>query len=96
MVPNSLRLVAEVTLDLPAAGAPRRLWLRILGDDERGYLMVGDIGAEAGIELDDFWFPTLEEMMAAAERVGVARDAWDLDYSTPAATTRRARAEDGT
>jgi hypothetical protein len=94
MVPNTLRLVAEVTLDVPAAGGPRRLWLRILGDDERGYLLVGDFGAEHGIELEDFWFPTLEQLLTAAESVGVPRDAWDLDYSTPSAISRRARTAD--
>lgn len=87
MNPEALRLVVEVTID--AAGATR--WLRILGDDERGYLIVGDIEREAGRPLEDFWFPTLDEALTAAQRVGIPREAWGVDSSSPSAITHRAR-----
>jgi hypothetical protein len=91
MAPNTLRLVADVVLDGDGPGRRRRLWLRILGDDLRGYLMVGDIDPAGGLELDDFWFPTLELALTAAERAGVPRPAWELDDAAPATITARVR-----
>lgn len=78
MEPDTLRLVAEVTVPAPAGG-PIARWLRILGDDRRGYLLVGDVDPEVGPALEDIWFPTLDEAFAAAERVGVPRAAWNAE-----------------
>ena len=47
--------------------------LRILGDEQRGYLLAGYRDA-AGTE--DFWFRTLSEALAQADRLGVARADW--------------------
>jgi hypothetical protein len=94
MVPSTLRLVADVVLDREGADRGVHLWLRILGDDLRGYLVVGDIDPAGGLELDDFWFPTLEVAITAAERAGVPRPVWELDDSAPAAITARVRARD--
>jgi hypothetical protein len=49
--------------------------MRILGDEARGYLIAGaaDVLAERG---EDFWWPTLDEALACAERLGAPRDAW--------------------
>jgi hypothetical protein len=83
-----LRLVAEVALDSDAEGTR---WLRILGDVRRGYLIVGDIDMEGMVALDDFWFPTLDGAIAAAERAGVPRSVWEVDTSSPASITERLR-----
>lgn len=56
---------------VPGGGQPRQL--RILGDDERGYLLAGYPEAP---EADDFWFRTLDEAFAHTDRLGVARSAW--------------------
>jgi hypothetical protein len=82
MQPTARRLVAEVAQ--PTAGGHR--WLRILGDDERGYLLAGDLEA-----LEEIWFPSLDEALTEAERAGVPRDAWGVEDSPPAAVTERAR-----
>jgi hypothetical protein len=87
--PGVLRLVAEVVVE-SADGSGKR-WLRILGDDERGYLLPGDLESEGGPPLADFWFPTLNEALDEAAAAGVARDAWDVDASTPAEITARAK-----
>jgi hypothetical protein len=79
IVPNTVRLVAEV----------RELWLRILGDDDRGYLMVGDL------DLADVWFPRLELALDEAERAGVPRSAWGLDESPPHLISSRMRRRGG-
>jgi hypothetical protein len=91
MVSNTLRLVADVVLEGDGPDRRRQLWLRILGDDLRGYLVVGDIDPAGSLELDDFWFPSLELALAAAERAGVPRAAWEIDASSPVTITARVR-----
>jgi len=88
MEPAALRLAAEVELPAPA-GATR--WLRIVGDDQRGYLLSGDLELWPAPAVEEFWFPTIEEAIAAAERVGIPRAAWRQDPSPAATITRRAR-----
>jgi len=57
-----------------APGRPREL--RILGDDDRGFIIAGaaDLLAEDGSE---FWFPTLIEALAAAEGLEVDPRTWE-------------------
>jgi hypothetical protein len=86
--PQALRLVAEVTLS-GAAGGSR--WLRILGDERRGYLVVGDLEPAGAPALDEIWFPTLDEALGAAERAGVPRSAWGVDQASASTITERAR-----
>jgi hypothetical protein len=49
--------------------------LRILGDDVRGYLLVGGWGVPGG-EDQEFWFMTVAEAKAASAELGVPADAW--------------------
>jgi hypothetical protein len=79
--PDTLRLAAEVVFD-PGAGRGVR-WLRILGDDLRGYLLVGDLDPEGGPALTEFWHPTLDLALAAAAAVGVPPSAWDREQAPP-------------
>ncbi len=91
MVPNTLRLVADIVLEGGDRAHRSELWLRILGDEARGYLIVGDIDPAGGLALDDFWFPSLDLALAAAERSGVPRSAWGIDDSAPAVVSARIR-----
>jgi hypothetical protein len=47
--------------------------IRILGDDQRGYLITGLADVPDG---GDFWFETLPEAIARAEALGVEVDGW--------------------
>jgi hypothetical protein len=70
--PDSTHIAAEHTW--VADGVARHAQLRILGDDERGYLLMGAFDL-----LDDepeFWFATLDEAKAQSTRIGVPLDAW--------------------
>jgi hypothetical protein len=66
-LPPGIHLYVEIVV-----GAHRRQ-LRILGDDDRGYLIAG---LPDGIVEDDFWFPTLTEAKRAGQRLGVPIDRW--------------------
>ena len=83
--PNTIRLVAEVAH--PASAGFR--WLRILGDDSRGYLLVGDLEYEEAPPIAEYWHPTLEQALDAAEAAGVPRAAWDLEVRPPSPRGRR-------
>src|ERR1700704_6499756 len=85
---ETLRLVAEVSL-APVDGSEETRWLRILGDDNRGYLLVGDLEPDAAPALEEFWFPTVQQAFAAAESVGVPRAAWDVEVAPPNPSTGR-------
>jgi hypothetical protein len=49
--------------------------LRILGDDDRGYLLAGTLAIPLAEE-EDIWFRTLDEAYTEGERLGVARESW--------------------
>jgi hypothetical protein len=49
--------------------------LRILGDDTRGYMLMGAF-ALSGEDETEFWFATLDEAKGAAEKFGVPAEAW--------------------
>jgi len=49
--------------------------VRILGDDHRGYLVMGLERLPNGSD-SEFWFRTLEEARAAAAGFGVPPDGW--------------------
>ena len=68
-IPPGVHLCAEVF-----AGG-RHHQLRILGDDERGYLLVG-LSALPGHEADEFWFPTLDGATGMGSEVGVPPGGW--------------------
>jgi hypothetical protein len=68
-IPSGVHIQARFA---PDGGQPRQL--RILGDDQRGYLLAGY--PEAAAESEDFWFCTLPEALGQAERLGVARSDW--------------------
>jgi hypothetical protein len=70
-LPPGTRLQAAVSL--PGTAASRATQLRILGDERRGYLLAGLADLP---EPEEFWFATLEEALAHAERHGVSRSAW--------------------
>lgn len=53
------------------SGLPSRQ-SRLLGDEERGYLITGIADLEDG----DFWFETLDAALVQGERLGVSRSAW--------------------
>jgi hypothetical protein len=57
------------------AETPINRQVRILGDDVRGYLLVGLESPDRG-GLDQLWFPTLSEAIAEAEQRGIPRTAW--------------------
>lgn len=50
--------------------------VRVLGDDQRGYLLVGIADLDEDGDGGDFWFRTMEQALARAERIGVRRDGW--------------------
>jgi hypothetical protein len=86
---ETLRLVAEVILAPADGGSEATRWLRILGDDKRGYLLVGDLEPNGAPVLEEFWFPSLEQAFGAAEAVGVPRAAWDAEIAPPNPLTGR-------
>lgn len=71
LVPPGAHIAADLTWDDERGS--HHTQLRILGDDNRGYLLMG------GFELADdgeFWFGTLAEAKEAALELGVPIDAW--------------------
>ena len=55
----------------PTGLRPRQV--RLLGDDERGYLLTGLADVTDG---GDFWFATIGEAFARARELNVADDDW--------------------
>jgi hypothetical protein len=82
-VPPGVHIQATVAI---AGRAARQL--RILGDDQRGYLIAGLLGIPR-VEDEEFWFGTLGEALEATARFGVPGDAWTeitaVDQVTPMA-----------
>jgi len=81
--PETLRLVAEVRLASVDGISEATRWLRILGDDNRGYLLVGEVELAGAPVLQEFWFPSLEKALAAADAAGIPRLAWDAEVAAP-------------
>jgi hypothetical protein len=77
--PDTVRLVAEVGHSSPAGIR----WLRILGDDTRGYLLVGDLEPPDMPPITEYWHASLDLALGAAEAVGIPRSAWDLEIRPP-------------
>lgn len=73
--PDTIRLVAEVEFPSPAGIR----WLRILGDDTRGYLLVGDLEPPDMPAITEYWHASLDLALRAAEAVGIPTSAWDLE-----------------
>jgi hypothetical protein len=71
--PPGVHLGAEITAE--AADPPRRVQLRILGDETRGYLLIGLLALPHEADTE-FWFATLDEAKEAAAAAGVAPAAW--------------------
>ena len=73
-LPPAERYAAAVDAD-EAGGAGSMIEVRILGDDERGYLLVGhfSLPASAG---EEFWFESLDGAIAGAQRLGIEPGAW--------------------
>ena len=77
--PDTVRLVAEVAF--PSQDGTR--WLRILGDDRRGYLLVGDLEPADAAPISEYWHPSLELALDAAAAAGVPRSAWEMETRPP-------------
>jgi hypothetical protein len=73
-LPPGLHLQADVTLGSGADAT--RHQLRLLGDERRGYLLVGLAALPDG-EDAEFWFATVEEAKQAAAEHGVRLEDWD-------------------
>jgi hypothetical protein len=76
-LPPGLQLIAEV----PGTGG-KPVQIRLLGDESRGFLLVGG----PGFVVDDdqeIWFATLEEAIGAGERLGARAEDW-IRMSAPA------------
>jgi hypothetical protein len=65
--------MADVSWD--NGSGPRRTQLRILGDDTRGYILMGAFALSDQDEME-FWFATLDEAKGAAQKLGVPAHAW--------------------
>jgi len=62
-----------------SAGSP----VRLLGDDNRGYLIAG-LTHLPELEDVEVWFPTFEAAMEAGERLGIKRRDW-TEFTPPVA-----------
>ena len=67
-IPPGVHLQATYT---PDGGQTRQV--RILGDEERGYLIAGISDLPEEVE---FWFRTLVEAFATASELGIRPDDW--------------------
>jgi hypothetical protein len=73
-LPPGVQLSAEVRSRGPSGLVTHQL--RIVGDDQRGYLLAG-LSCVAGDDDDaEFWFATLEEAKRAAVRYGADELGW--------------------
>jgi hypothetical protein len=77
VVPPGTHLAAELSWD--DDDGSHHTQLRILGDDARGYLLMGAHQLAGDRE---FWFPTLQEAKDEALALGVPRAAWN-EVTTP-------------
>ncbi len=68
-------------------GESRHTQLRILGDDTRGYLLMGAFEAAGDRE---YWFATLDEAIDEAAALGVPHAAWS-DVTQPSDVTPEVR-----
>lgn len=73
LVPPGIHLAADLSWE--SDGRLRSAQLRILGDDTRGYLLMGAFELAANDELE-FWFATVDEAKDVAARLGVPRESW--------------------
>ena len=87
LVPPGIHLAADLSWE--RNGRLHSAQLRILGDDNRGYLLMGAFELAAADELE-FWFATVAEAKDVAASLGVPRESW-MDVTTASQVKRLPR-----